>query len=236
MSLNEYDEVHEKYSSNVVGKYQTDGFTCTCSLYKRRFLCAHMIFFRAEKRMPMFDLDMFNSIHKSSSEAEGDQPLHGGVEGDAGHADGGGEAEQVSPCTEFLLNEQKKLNKGLKKPEKFNMALDVLTPTADLMSQYEKSRFLKYLEIYKNLLGLLREGFPDHLLDFSRDPTRYSLTSTEDVSPNGHISSAQQLEALCTFIPASYSDYYDIPMEHRYQMNFDTSLMVVSTKYNVTKL
>ena len=74
------------------------------------------------------------------------------------------------------------MKKGLQKSEKFNMALDVLAPTsADLMSQYEKRRFLKYLEVYKNLLSLLSEGFPDHLLDFNKDPTKYSFTSIEDV-------------------------------------------------------
>ena len=68
MSLNDNDLVCERYRSDFVGQYQTDGFTCTCSLYKRRFFCAHLIFFRIEKRMPLFVVDMFNPIHKSSSD------------------------------------------------------------------------------------------------------------------------------------------------------------------------
>ena len=34
MSQNENDKDCEKYSRNIVGKYQTVGFKCNCSLYK----------------------------------------------------------------------------------------------------------------------------------------------------------------------------------------------------------
>ena len=76
------------------------------------------------------------------------------------------------------------------------MALDVLTPTADIMSQYAKKRFLQYLEAYKSLLALLREGFSDKLLDMISNQSMNSL------APSATVNIVSQ--DVCSTVPTTY--------------------------------
>ena len=62
-----------KQTAPYIGTYQTDGLICSCSYYLNYKLCRHIIFFRKQNKIPLFDIKMFhNSLRKFDFREEED--------------------------------------------------------------------------------------------------------------------------------------------------------------------
>ena len=171
--LMEDGRVMEKYST-VDGLYDVDGNKCSCSAFGQHFYCRHIIFFRVQRRLQIFQLSSFHpSLHKSS---DGKSPLK--------------EAENRrinpdSPPSPGLKVVKEALFK--RKPptqaKKYNTAFDVVKEIAEILALYEEKRFDIGLEASKNFIRLLRSGLPDTLVKFLKSPTMYTLVSSNKMQP-----------------------------------------------------
>ena len=172
MSLDD-NIITEKYigkkTKSYVGKYTTDGVKCNCSWYQSRLLCRHPFFFRMEKNMPLFDINMFHpsfKVRSDSNEAVEDEAATAINESvDMFDQSGNINSRLGSPGMEYLLAEEQEATKKLKKNVKFNRAFDVAKVAAEYTSMYSTEQFNKNLETFKQFTELLRTGLPKEVVE-----------------------------------------------------------------------
>ena len=69
MKLTDDDKIEERYTGRktapYVGKYQTDGKSCNCSWFAAYFFCRHIIFYRKQKNLPIYEQNIFHKSFQS---------------------------------------------------------------------------------------------------------------------------------------------------------------------------
>ena len=121
------DKVVETYDGRetkvYIGEYETDGDCCSCSHYKNKLFCRHLLFFREQMALPMFETSMFHRIHLTEGTTgaiyDEDEQLVVIDNNDVTHH------EPVSPGTAELLLEEREKKIRWSKQLKFNKAFDV---------------------------------------------------------------------------------------------------------------
>ena len=165
MQLGEDGIIVEKYTGSktapYVGKYQTDGINCNCSWFGAHLFCRHLIFFRKQKNLPIFEAKMFHKsfesvrFKKTLQNEDDDESLEKSV-GEEDNDDP--EIEETiapaSPGMEHLLQEQMEANKKLPKNVKYNKAFDVAKLCAEYLKDTPNQMFDIYLNLFKGFATL----------------------------------------------------------------------------------
>ena len=187
LSLDENNFVIENYdgpfTKDYVGNYSTDGKKYTCSTFKNNHLCRHLVFFRAQSNLPLFDKSMFHKMHNSSAFQEEET-----------FTDSEDESTLEAPGSPSELNMNESLTPGgasiaqdeqvkkLKKAKKWMKGFDVGKVQAEVLSLQSQSTFDKHLKTSKNFLGLLRTGLPEELMIYLGDPENFKVTGSSSSS------------------------------------------------------
>ena len=125
-------------TKGYIGEYETDGDCCSCSHYKNKLFCRHLLFFREQMALPMFETSMFHRIHLTEGTTgaiyDEDEQLVVIDNNDVTHH------EPVSPGTAGLLLEEQEKKTRWSKQLKFNKAFDIKTSLRNLLKRRHRQR------------------------------------------------------------------------------------------------
>ena len=93
--------IQEMFSGGKSKMYPCNGNSCTCSIMSHYMLCRHVIFYRQENTMPIFDISIFPDCYKSK-----DNNSDSDNEDDENHAE-----RTLSPEIKMVMDDLNKKNK-----------------------------------------------------------------------------------------------------------------------------
>ena len=169
ISIEEDGKIKETYNSGAK-VYETDEYSCSCSIFAQYFFCRHMVFFRIETNLPIFDIRAFHtSLHKTNSDLE----VH---RNNLKSQD----MSPSSPGVDMVRKVAQKSRKPRTQANKYNTGFDVAKEMAEVICVYEEETFKTYLECSQNFVRLLRRGLPNNVSDFLQDPDKYDVVRKSD--------------------------------------------------------
>ena len=169
-------EIKESYQTGTV-VYTVSEEICSCSYFKQFFLCRHIIFYRVQENLPVFDLRMFHeALLKTSSSDTSSNPV---VDFDE---------SPRSPGMSMVLEETTSKKKVMTKPQKYNKAFDVCKELAEIISFQDEKTFLKWLDITQELVNAVRNNSDFYVKRSScpnnQDNSNDTCTHAETISEN----------------------------------------------------
>ena len=172
---NQVTETYEgKSTKGYIGKYQTDGITCSCSWMKEYFLCRHQIHFRIANKLPLFELSMFQNSHRKTEYQDDDrEPEIGFSSSNLG-----------SPGMDSFIEEEQNKRKRIKPNVRYNKAFDATKPLTEYLAMQDKTEFVEQLETVKEFTELMRIGFPQEIKDLIHSHYLSSSSSSSSTLPN----------------------------------------------------
>ena len=170
-------KVKETYSS-AVGVYDVDGDKCTCSAFGQHFYCRHIVYFRVQNQLPIFELSSFHpSLRKSV-----DNP-HNIEDKQSDSVKKGADVNGPTSPGLKMVTEAVRKKKPPTQAKKYNIAFDAVKEIAEILAIYDEHAFNTYLEASKSFTKLLRSGLPDILVNFLKSPGSYNLVTKPKMQP-----------------------------------------------------
>ena len=171
ITLEENGQIKEKYESGEKS-YQTNGKTCTCSSYGQNLFCRHIIFYRQEFSLPMFDAeDMHHALLKQSARTD---IKKNNPDLDISLSD---DLSPPSPGLEMAIEEERRQRKGPTQAKRYNQGYDCGKEMAEVLAVYDSCNFDTYLLASQNFVKLLRSGLSDELVNYLKDPENFAISS-----------------------------------------------------------
>ena len=176
MSVEKNGDIQERYES-VEKTYQTDGQECSCSSFKQYLFCRHIIFYRMQSNLPIFDDESFHpALMKQTARKECDK---NNPDAEDSLTD---DLSPPSPGLEMVINDEKQKRKKPNHAKKYNDAFDVCKEMTDVLSAYDEQNFDIYIQSTKNFVKLLRSGLKDNLILYLDNPDMYEICPKSAVS------------------------------------------------------
>ena len=161
------DGVEETFSDEAHKTYFTDGRTCSCSYFLQMMFCRHIVFFRINSGLAVFEEQIFHPCLLKT-------PPEGGENLDDVFVQEFNASPQ-SPGMQMVMLEKKNNKKIPSQAKKFNLALDVGREMAEIISTYDTSTFEEVLESCKCFMKQVRKGLPEDLANFLKSPESFAI-------------------------------------------------------------
>ena len=165
----------EKYEGRkthgYIGEYTTDGSNCNCSWFAAKYICRHLIYYRIAKNLPIFQKTFVSGDHIE----ELPEVANESVDMFASIIDDPSSVGPASPGMELLIEDQQAATKCYPKNVRYNKSFDVAKAVAEDLSKYNTEAFVEILEYFKTFSMYMRNGFPENVLEFLRNPAKYEI-------------------------------------------------------------
>ena len=179
MSFGE-EGVIENYDQHGQKCYSTTEVVCSCSYYKQMFFCRHIIYFRIQVSLPVFDISIFHSsLVKNVRMADKEN-----VPMDFPVFD---EVSPPSPGIEMALTNNKKRSRNPTQAKKFNIALDIGRELAEIICTYDPETFDDVLETTKSYVKEVRRGMTQGLKNYLMSPDKFMIVPQLDSGNNSQV-------------------------------------------------
>jgi hypothetical protein len=159
--------VTETFDNLEQKTYRTNGETCSCSYFHQMFFCRHIVFYRMNTLLPVFDASIFHASLMKNGDISEDVPFTNLPDFE--------DISPPSPGLEMVMTEEKTRRRNPTQAKKFNMALDLGKELAEVISTYESQTFEEVLETSKCYLKEVRKGISKDLADYLKSPGSFLI-------------------------------------------------------------